>query len=43
MLIKTTNQKGHIKYKSALPLNLLKSMTQDIDLKVTQVGRDGTA
>ena len=27
----------------ALPLNQLKSMTHDIDLKVTQVGRDGTA
>ena len=27
----------------ALPLNLLKSMTHDIDLKVTQVGHDGTA
>ena len=26
-----------------LPLNLLKSMTHDIDLSVTQVGRDGTA
>ena len=27
----------------ALPLNLLKSMTKDIDLNVTQVGCDGTA
>ena len=27
----------------ALPLNLLKSMTHDLELKVTQVGRDGTA
>ena len=27
----------------ALPLNLLRSMTHDIDLKVTQKGHDGTA
>ena len=27
----------------ALPLNRLKSMSQDIGLNVTQVGRDGTA
>ena len=27
----------------ALPLNLLKSMTNDADLKVTQLGCDGTA
>ena len=26
----------------ALPLNLLKSLTHDIDLKITHVGRDGT-
>ena len=26
----------------ALPLHLLKSMTHDLDLKVTQVGHDGT-
>ena len=27
----------------ALPLNLLKCMTKDTDINVTQVGRDGTA
>ena len=27
----------------ALPINLLKSMTHDLDLKVTQVHSDGTA
>ena len=27
----------------ALPRNLLKSMTKDIDLNVIRVGRDGTA
>ena len=27
----------------ALPLNILKSMIHDLDLKVSQVGRDGTA
>ena len=32
---------AHLTY--ALPINLLKSMTHDLDLKVSQVRHDGTA
>ena len=39
---KELSQDSVARLTCALPLHLLKSMTHDLDLKVTQVGHDGT-